>query len=598
MARSTGISGDRLLRLLVESVRDYAIFAMDDDGRVASWNAGAERIKGYSEQEAIGLPYSVFFTPEDKAQGKPQRLLAQAAGEGRVEDEGWRVRKDGTRFWADAILTALHDEHGELVGYAKVTRDLTERRGAEEQARKLLREQVAREAAEAALRRIRVIERVSSILASSPDYDRTLRESAAALVPSFAEFCAIDLIEEQALRRVVVASEDPERLRLAGVLGPGALEKGGAWRQGVTETLPRLPVVSDSAASDHPLAILRALGLRSAIVAPIVTHGRIFGALTIGYARSRRSFEPEDTSLAEELGRRTATAVENGRLIRDLENVRTELQRQARELEEQTRDLRRLTGELATKVNEAEAARAVAEEANRAKSRFLATMSHELRTPLNAIAGHADLLALGVHGPLSGPQQQALVRIQRNEQRLLALIDDIIGFAKLEAGKLQFRRERVRVSALLLDVQELAMTRAAAREVTYVRLPVDEDVAVVADPDKAGRILLNLIDNAVKFTPVGGRVAVGAQVEDGHVGIFVRDNGRGIPPDRLGSIFEPFVQVDQEHTRANEGLGLGLAVSRELARNMDGDVEVESELGSGSTFTLTLPRAQVVDVAA
>ena len=223
MARSTGISGDRLLRLLVESVRDYAIFALDDGGRVATWNAGAERIKGYSEQEAIGLPYSVFFTPEDKAQGKPQRLLAQAAGEGRVEDEGWRVRKDGTRFWADAILTALHDEHGELVGYAKVTRDLTERRGAEEQARKLLREQVAREAAEAALRRIRVIERVSSILASSPDYDRTLRESAAALVPSFAEFCAIDLIEEQALRRVVVASEDPERLRLAGVLGPGAL---------------------------------------------------------------------------------------------------------------------------------------------------------------------------------------------------------------------------------------------------------------------------------------------------------------------------------------------------------------------------------------
>jgi len=120
----------------------------------------------------------------------------------------------------------------------------------------------------------------------------------------------------------------------------------------------------------------------------------------------------------------------------------------------------------------------------------------------------------------------------------------------------------------------------------------------VADPEKAGRILLNLIDNAIKFTPAGGRVEVGAHADDDHVGIFVRDSGCGIPPDRLGSIFEPFVQVDQEHTRANEGLGLGLAVSRELARNMDGDVEVESELGRGSTFTLTLPRAQVVDVAA
>ncbi len=119
MARGTGVSGDRLMRLLLESVRDYAIFALDEEGRVASWNAGARRIKGYSEQEAIGLPYAVFFTPEDKARGKPQRLLAQAGREGRVEDQGWRVRKDGSRFWADAILTALRDSEGRLVGYAK-----------------------------------------------------------------------------------------------------------------------------------------------------------------------------------------------------------------------------------------------------------------------------------------------------------------------------------------------------------------------------------------------------------------------------------------------------------------------------------------------
>ncbi len=598
MGDITSTRSDEFFRLIVESVRDYAIFALDAGGRVASWNPGAQRIKGYSEAEILGAPYAIFFPPEDAARGKPQRLLATATREGRVEDEGWRVRKDGTRFWADAILTALRDHSGQLLGFAKITRDLTERRLAEIQARELLREQVARENAESAMRRMELLARESSALSSSFDYEKTVQQAVELAVPALADFCAVDLIEGGNLRRIAVAHADPERQELARAMGAGRLELAPSWRSNETRHIGEVTPPPQETAPENPFGILRLLGVRSAVLAPLSTHGRLLGMLVAGLTEPDRAFEPADVTLTEDLARRMATAVENAWLLRDVEAARGQLQDQARELEVQTRDLRRLTADLATKVQEAEAARGVAEEANRAKSRFLATMSHELRTPLNAIAGHADLLALGIHGPLTEAQKQALLRIQRNEQRLLTLINDIISFAKLEAGQLRFQRKSITVGDLLTDVQELVHGPAEAKGVDYQRLPVDPDLRVIADPEKAARILLNLVDNAVKFTDKGGQIMVGASADGGTVRIYVRDNGRGIPPGRLNSIFEPFVQVDQEHTRDKEGLGLGLAISRELARNMDGDIEVQSELGRGSTFTLVLPRGHSAEAAA
>ncbi len=598
MVDITRTRSDEFFRLLVESVRDYAIFALDAGGRVASWNTGAQRIKGYTEAEILGAPYAIFFTPEDVARGKPQRLLSTAIRDGRVEDEGWRVRKDGTRFWADAVLTALRDSTGRLVGFAKVTRDLTDRRMAEIQARELLREQAARENAETAARRMEMLARASAAVASSFDYEGTLREAVRLTVPGLADFCAVDLIEGNSLRRVAVAHRDPERQELAAAMGAGQLDLAPAWRSLVTRHVAEVTQPPQETAPENPYGILRLLGVRTAVLAPLSTHGRLFGTLVFGLTEPDRVFEPADVTLAEDLARRFATAIENAGLLRDVETGRGKLEEQAQELEVQTRDLRRLTADLATKVQEAEAARAVAEEANRAKSRFLATMSHELRTPLNAIAGHADLLALGIHGSLTDAQKQALLRIQRNEQRLLTLINDIISFAKLEAGQLRFQRQSITVQDLLTDIQELVHGPAEAKGIDYQRQPVDPELRVVADPEKAARILLNLVDNAVKFTDRGGEITIGATAEGAIVRIFVRDNGRGIPPNRLGSIFEPFVQVDQEHTRDKEGLGLGLAISRELARNMDGDIEVQSELGRGSTFTLILPRSHSVEAAA
>jgi signal transduction histidine kinase len=235
------------------------------------------------------------------------------------------------------------------------------------------------------------------------------------------------------------------------------------------------------------------------------------------------------------------------------------------------------------------------EEANRAKSQFLANMSHELRTPLNAIAGYTDLLEMGLRGPVTDQQRTDLGRIRYAQEHLLGLINGVLNFAKLEAGKVTFRMEAVPVAATLGQVESLVALAAERRQVVYRRSSTDTGVRVRADRDKLQQILLNLLSNAVKFTDAGGEVCAGWEVRDGYVDLYVRDTGRGIPAAYLDSIFEPFVQVDADLTRTSQGTGLGLAISHELARAMGGDLTVESTEGVGSTFTLRLHAGNVTE---
>ena len=239
-----------------------------------------------------------------------------------------------------------------------------------------------------------------------------------------------------------------------------------------------------------------------------------------------------------------------------------------------------------------EAARADAVEANRAKSQFLTTMSHELRTPLNAIAGYADLLLGGIRGALTEPQRVDIERIKRSGQHLLSLINDILNFAKIEAGQLEFRVERIPVAQLVAGLDELVAPQVAMRELRIDIGAPDPALAVLGDAEKVRQILLNLLSNAVKFTDTGGAVVLDATADDTTVRISVRDTGRGIGADQLATIFDPFVQVDRHLTPlSQQGVGLGLAISRDLARGMGGELTVESALGVGSVFTLELPRA-------
>jgi len=404
------IATTELYRLLVESVKDYAIFALDPNGYVVSWNPGAQRFKGYTASEIIGKHFSVFYPPEDLAVRKPQTELEIAAEVGRLEDEGWRVRKDGTQFWANVVITALRGPDGDLVGFAKVTRDLTQRRAAELQ-----------------------------------------------------------------------AVEDARRI---------AAEE----------------------------ALRRAAEIRSGELADLLD-------------RTRRQ--------AEEIERRR---------------------------------------------NEADVA-------NRTKTEFLAAMSHELRTPLNAIAGYVQLLLLGVRGRLTEEQASDLTRIQRSQQHLLSLINDILNFSRLEAGAVTYDIEPVPLGTVLDTAAGMIGPQAAAKRISFTLEPCPPMVRALADRSKLEQILLNLVSNAVKFTQPGGHVSIRCETGDHHVLTCVLDNGPGIPADRLTDIFEPFVQLDRALGNPREGVGLGLAISRDLARGMHGDLTVESTLGKGSTFTISLKRA-------
>jgi signal transduction histidine kinase/PAS domain-containing protein len=235
--------------------------------------------------------------------------------------------------------------------------------------------------------------------------------------------------------------------------------------------------------------------------------------------------------------------------------------------------------------------RAEAQAANKVKSEFLTTMSHELRTPLNAIAGYAELLTLGLRGPVTPQQREDLARIQHNQRHLLSLINDILNFARLEAGHLDFELREVPVTDLLSGLGPLVEPLVRARSLEYSCRLDGAPVIVRADPDKVQQILINLLSNAIKFTQPGGRIGIDYDASPDDVMIHVRDTGRGVSADKLERMFEPFVQLDRRLTSSHEGTGLGLAISRDLARGMGGELSASSTLGAGSCFTLTLPRA-------
>ena len=243
---------------------------------------------------------------------------------------------------------------------------------------------------------------------------------------------------------------------------------------------------------------------------------------------------------------------------------------------------------------ELRAARDIATSANSAKAGFLAVMSHELRTPLNAIAGYADILSLGVDGPLTKKQNDAVARIRNNQQHLLSLIDDVLNFAKIEEGSTSITSEPVPVCELLDSLEPFLRPDLVRRQLTFVWNGCDRALAVQADPVRLRQILLNVLGNAIKFTPPHGRIELSALRNADKVSICVSDSGIGIPADKIGRVFEPFFQVQAGTTREYPGVGLGLAISRDFARAMAGDIEVESTPGKGSVVTIELSLAFTV----
>jgi signal transduction histidine kinase/CHASE3 domain sensor protein len=281
----------------------------------------------------------------------------------------------------------------------------------------------------------------------------------------------------------------------------------------------------------------------------------------------------------------------------EMESQQVHLQNQANELEMQSEELIASNEELQQQTVMAEEATTRAEEANRAKSLFLTTMSHELRTPLNAIGGYVDLLALEIRGPLVDPQREDLRRIKKSGQHLLSLINDILNLAKIESGQLDLHIRDVSLATVFENVDALVAPQFDSKKIRYVYPQCESSLRVRADSEKLQQILLNVLSNACKFTDEGGLVTVECDAngdsddQSDVVSISIRDTGRGIETDKLEKIFEPFVQIDRHLTGVSQqGVGLGLAISRDLARSMSGELVAQSMPGVGTTFVLTLPR--------
>jgi signal transduction histidine kinase len=247
------------------------------------------------------------------------------------------------------------------------------------------------------------------------------------------------------------------------------------------------------------------------------------------------------------------------------------------------------TAERDQAVEDISAAHEVAANANRSKAEFLAVMSHELRTPLNAIAGYSELLEMGIDGELSPKQADSVARIRRNQQHLLGLIDEVLSFAKLEAGRSEIVAVPVSVSDALDALEPLVEPQLRHKGIELQRPAVENGLMLRADPGKLRQVLLNVVVNAIKFTPTGGRVRLEADRDANNVVIKVSDTGIGVSPDKIARIFEPFFQVDSRTTREYSGVGLGLPIARDLARAMGGEVTFDSEVGKGSVVSVTLP---------
>jgi PAS domain S-box-containing protein len=511
-AADTALSAsEERFRLLVAGVRDYAIFMLDEHGHVLTWNAGAERIKGYPAAAIIGQHFSLFYPPEALARGLPSHELEVATATGSFEDEGWRVRQDGSLFWANVVITAVRDATGRLLGFSKITRDLTQRRAHEERLRqseerfRLLVEGVKDHA-------IFMLDANGHVATWNQGAERIKGYTAAEIVGRhFSVFYPEEARE----------SGWPEHeLRMAAETG-SFLDEG--WR-------------------------LRKDG------------STIWAAVTI-------------TALRDSDGRLLGYA----KLTRDLtDRKRAEALELANRHHEEALEAER-------------SARMAAQRATRMKDEFLATLSHELRTPLNAIVGWTRVLRDG--GAMHPDRlERGLGVIERNALAQTRLIEDLLDLSGILNGKVRLDLMPVDVAGVVRRAVEsaepVAETKAIALDVRLETLPGP----VAGNAARLQQVVWNLLSNAIKFTPRGGRVEVRLRPAGTNVELSVSDTGVGIAEHFLPLVFDRFSQRDGSTTRSHGGLGLGLAICKQLVELHGGTIRASSPgEGQGSTFLVELP---------
>ena len=522
----------RYLSAIVESSND-AIIGNDLEGKIISWNRGAERLYGYSEEEILGQSLSILVPP-DHDDELPSIIHRLREGERIDQFETTRLRKDGGRVDVSLTVSPIVDEEGRVVGASKIARDITAMRRHQQT--------------------LRFLADVSRIMGQLLDVDSTLQKVANLAVPHVADWCAVHIADAQGEpQQVTVAHADHDKVHLAEELYrsyPPSAESSHGMRQvmrsgrsvlvaEVTEEMLRT-----IARDEQHLEILRQLKPRSYACVPLKTAQTVFGTMTFVFSESGRQYTAEDLAMVEDLAQRAGIALENARLYYKVR------------------------------------------EADRRKDEFLAMLSHELRNPLAPLRSGLEMLAMD-----PGEHQDTLKVMQEQVELVVRLVDDLLDVSRIMQGKIDLRKSPCEVAPLIHRTVDTIRALIAAREQQlHLSIP-SEPIWISADPVRVVQILENLLNNASKYTDLGGRLELDVQMEGEQVSVTVTDNGVGIDPVLLPQVFELFTQSNRSLDRAQGGLGIGLTLVQRLVEMHHGTVTAHSEgEGHGSSFTVRLPR--------
>ncbi|MCA1624223.1 MAG: PAS domain S-box protein [Acidobacteria bacterium] len=668
--------GELPYRTLVREIKDFAIFHLDTEGLILSWNEGAETIFGYSKDTIIGQDFSIIFTPEDRKQGAPEKELKYAAEIGRAEDERWHLRKDNSRFYANGVTTALRDESGKLLGYAKIARDITARKLAEETLQERGRlaafngdianaliqggdlRSVLNRCAEVLVEHLNVAfariwtfnnsENVLELQASAGMYTHLDGEYSRIPIGKFkigmiakerlshltndvfndplvsnkewarregmVAFAGYPLIVEEQLVGVMCAfARQPlTDLTLQAMASVSNSIANGIERKRIEEVLreseERYRIVAETASD-----VIISINEQSTILFINRAAERIFGykieemlgqTLTMLMPEYLRRVHEAGLGRYIETGKRHLSweHVEVVGLHRDgyefpLELSFGEFKRNnehvfigiARDISER----KQAEAEREQILQREQEARRAAEETDKIKDEFLATLSHELRTPLNAILGWSNLLRSGKLDKQASIR--ALETVERNARSQSQLIDDLLDTSRIITGKLRLEVRPVELSNVIERAVEAVRPAADAKNIRLQMLLDTETGPISGDADRLQQVIWNLLTNAVKFTPKGGRVQARLERVNSHVEIIISDTGKGIDPEFLPYVFDRFRQADQTSTRNEGGLGLGLSIARQIVEMHGGTVRAESAGEDlGTSFIVRLPQIATV----
>ncbi len=533
-ARAAAEANEQYYRFLAESIPQI-VWTARPDGWRDYYSQRWYDYSGLSVEQSAGWGWEAVLHPDDREQFLALWHHSLETGEP-YQNEYRFKRADGTYHWYLSRALPARDAQGRIIRWFGTSTDIGDQKRA--------------------VRALKVLAEASAVLASSLDYEETVAGVARLVVPDLADWCAVDVLDPNGdLQRLAVAHVDPAKVEWAHELWrrypPSKDVPSGSYnviRTGKTEFLPEITEAMLAPITDPDLlSIIHTIGFTSVITAPLVVRDRTLGVLTLVTAESRRHYTEADVSLAEDLARRAAVAIDNARLYRE------------------------------------------AQDAVHMRDQFLSIAAHELKTPLTSMLGYTQLVQRRTQreGTLNERDQRALRLVADQTERLNRMVASLLDLSRLETGQLSIEQIPVDLGALAGRLVE-EVQPSLDRHRLVLQVPATP-LLIEGDPLRLEQVLQNLIQNAVKYEPEGGTVTVQVAQRDGAACVSVTDEGIGIPEHALPRLFSRFYRAPNVDPQQISGMGLGLYVVKEIVALHRGTVGVTSTEGQGSTFTICLP---------